>query len=70
VGYKPLRRLSPSALFENLVISELMKHRFNQGLGFNLYFWRNNTGEVVDVLIEQGEHLMSAAYGQRLLVTK
>lgn len=46
------------ALFENLVISELMKHRFNQGLGSNLYFWRNNTGEEVDVLIEQGEQLM------------
>jgi len=40
------------------VISELMKHRFNQGLASNLYFWRNNTGEEVDVLIEQGEQLM------------
>jgi predicted AAA+ superfamily ATPase len=46
------------ALFENLVISELMKNRFNQGLGSNLYFWRNSTGEEVDVLIERGEHLM------------
>jgi predicted AAA+ superfamily ATPase len=46
------------ALFENLVISELMKYRFNQGLASNLYFWRNNTGEEVDVLIEQGEQLM------------
>lgn len=46
------------ALFENLVISELMKYRFNQGLASNLYFWRNNTGEEVDVLIEQGERLM------------
>jgi predicted AAA+ superfamily ATPase len=46
------------ALFENLVISELMKHRFNQGLASNLYFWRNNTGEEVDVLIEHGEQLM------------
>jgi predicted AAA+ superfamily ATPase len=24
----------------------------------NLYFWRNNTGEEIDVLIEQGEKLM------------
>jgi hypothetical protein len=46
------------ALFENLVISELMKHRFNQGLSSNLYFWRNNTGQEVDVLIEQGEQLV------------
>lgn len=46
------------ALFENLVINELMKYRFNQGLNSNLYFWRNNTGEEVDVLIEQGEYLI------------
>jgi predicted AAA+ superfamily ATPase len=46
------------ALFENFVISELQKNRFNQGLASNLYFWRNNTGEEVDVLIEQGETLM------------
>lgn len=46
------------ALFENLVVSELMKQRFNQGLASNLYFWRNNTGDEVDVVIEQGEKLM------------
>lgn len=45
------------ALFENLVISELLKFRFNQGLSSNLYFWRNNTGEEVDVIIEEGEQL-------------
>ncbi len=45
------------ALFENFVISELMKRRYNQGLASNLYFWRNNTGDEVDVLIEQGEKL-------------
>lgn len=46
------------ALFENFVISELLKRRYNQGLASNLYFWRNNTGEEVDVVIEQGEKLM------------
>jgi predicted AAA+ superfamily ATPase len=45
------------ALFENWVISELLKHRFNQGLASNLYFWRNNTGDEVDVVIEQGDKL-------------
>lgn len=48
---------SRGALFENLVISELMKHRFNQGLAANLYFWRNNLGLEVDVLIEHGQRL-------------
>lgn len=46
------------ALFENWVISELLKRRYNEGLASNLYFWRNNTGEEVDVLLEQGEKLM------------
>jgi len=46
------------ALFENFVISELLKRRYNQGLPSNLYFWRNNTGDEVDVVIEQGEKLM------------
>ena len=46
------------ALFENFVISELQKRRYNQGLASNLYFWRNNTGEEVDVLIEHGDKLM------------
>ncbi|MDO8264317.1 MAG: DUF4143 domain-containing protein, partial [Gallionella sp.] len=41
-------------LFENFVISELLKRRYNQGLLSNLYFWRNNTGDEIDVVIEQG----------------
>lgn len=46
------------ALFENFVVCELMKRRYNQGLAANLYFWRSNTGEEIDVLIEQGDKLM------------
>lgn len=46
------------ALFENFIIGELLKRRYNQGLLSNLYFWRNNTGDDVDVVIEQGEKLM------------
>jgi uncharacterized protein len=45
------------ALFENWVISELLKARFNQGQPSNLYFWRDSTGNEVDVIIEQGEQL-------------
>lgn len=45
------------ALFENLVIGEHMKQRFNQGLASNLYFWRNNTGEEVDLVLEEGAQL-------------
>jgi predicted AAA+ superfamily ATPase len=45
------------ALFENLVIGEHLKQRFNKGLASNLYFWRNNTGEEVDLVIEEGDKL-------------
>lgn len=45
------------ALFEAFVIGELLKHRYNQGLPSNLYFWRNNMGDEVDVLVEEGSGL-------------
>lgn len=50
----PLR----GAIFENWIITELMKGRFNRLLKSNLYFWRNNTGLEVDVLAEQSGKLM------------
>lgn len=49
----PLR----GALFENWVIGELMKARFNRGQKSNLFFWRNNTGLEVDVIAEQADKL-------------
>jgi predicted AAA+ superfamily ATPase len=50
----PLR----GAVFENWVVTELMKGRFNRLQKSNLYFWRNNTGMEVDVLAEQSGKLM------------
>lgn len=40
------------ALFENLVILELMKLRKNAGLEPNLYFWRDKDGLEVDLICE------------------
>ncbi len=45
------------ALFENMVISEHLKYRFNRGLPSNQFFWRNNTGEEVDLVLEEGVQL-------------
>jgi len=42
----PLR----GALFENLIISELMKRRFNQGLDSNLYYYRDRHGYEIDII--------------------
>jgi predicted AAA+ superfamily ATPase len=41
-------------LFENLVITEALKYRFNRGKRNNLFFWRDSTGNEVDLLIEHG----------------
>ena len=42
------------SLFENLVISDLIKHKMNFGLNSNFYFWRDKLGREVDCLIESG----------------
>lgn len=49
----PLR----GALFENWVVGEFIKARYNQGLPAELYFWRDNNGLEADLIFEQGEHL-------------
>ena len=46
----PLR----GALFESWVVGELIKGRFNRALPSNLFFWRDNTGNEVDVIADQG----------------
>lgn len=46
------------ALFENLTVSELMKNRFNRGRRSNLYYWRDNAGNEVDVIIDNGMELI------------
>jgi uncharacterized protein len=49
----PLR----GALFETMVVNELMKTRFNLGLREPLHFWRDNIGTEVDVIIERGSEV-------------
>ena len=46
----PLR----GALFETLVVNELHKNRCNLGLREPLYFWRDNIGTEIDVILERG----------------
>lgn len=41
------------ALFENFVITELMKSRLNKGAKPQFYFWRDNVGNEVDLLIQE-----------------
>lgn len=46
----PLR----GALFETLVVNEMLKHRMNAGLREPLHFWRDHIGTEVDVIVERG----------------
>ncbi len=43
------------ALFETWVVTEALKWRATQGDAQPVYFWRDNIGNEVDVLLEQGQ---------------
>lgn len=42
------------ALFENLIVLDFLKKSFNSGKQNNLYFWRDNNGNEIDLLIKKG----------------
>ncbi|MFM9969411.1 MAG: ATP-binding protein [Burkholderiales bacterium] len=44
-------------LFESLLVTEWLKHRFNRAQAANVFFWRDNTGNEIDLLIEHGSKL-------------
>ncbi|MCD8536987.1 MAG: ATP-binding protein [Burkholderiaceae bacterium] len=46
------------ALFENLIILEALKTRYNAGLTPNLYFFRDNQGHEIDLLHKRGHELL------------
>lgn len=45
------------ALFENLVVTEFLKGRFNRGQQADLHFWRDSKGLEVDLLLDDGNSL-------------
>ena len=65
----PLR----GALFENFVLLELLKQRFNKGQRNNFYYWRDRTGNEIDILIDKAngaipvEIKSSATYNKSFL---
>lgn len=50
----PLR----GAIFEGMVISELLKNRTNRGAPVNLYYWRDKTGHEIDIIIDNAGKLV------------
>ncbi len=47
------------AVFETWAVAETLKHRLNQGLAPDLYFWRDNHGLEVDLMFEHRGRLHS-----------
>ena len=45
------------ALFENLMIMELLKARLNEGAEDNQYFWRDKRGNEIDLLADDAGRL-------------
>ncbi len=46
------------ALFETFVVNEFLRRRWNSGLPSNLYFWRDNVGTEIDLVMEEGARLL------------
>jgi predicted AAA+ superfamily ATPase len=46
------------AIFENMVVTELVKNFANAGLPVDLYFWRDKTGHEIDIIIEQNNNIL------------
>jgi predicted AAA+ superfamily ATPase len=55
LGLHPLR----GALFENWVVAEFIKARYNRGQAADLYFWRDSAGHEVDLLYETAQGLQA-----------
>lgn len=45
------------ALFENFVVTEHVKATWNCGNALSAYFWRDNAGHEIDLLVENGQKL-------------
>lgn len=46
------------SIFESFVVSELLKNYLNRGAEHPFYFWRDSTGNEIDILIDQGDELI------------
>lgn len=55
VSRHPLR----GNLFENLIVIETLKYRYNRGKRSNIYFWRDAKGNEIDLVIESGPDVVA-----------
>jgi len=58
------------SLFENLIVIEFLKERYNKGMSDNLYFWRNNAGNEIDIILDKGLELIPVEIKLGQTITK
>jgi len=58
------------SIFESYVISELLKNYMNRGKEHPFYFWRDSTGNEIDVLIDEGDKLLPIEIKAGQTITK
>ena len=66
VSRDPLR----GNLFENMVIVEALKYRFNQGKRSNLFFYRDSGGNEVDLLFVNGNTIFPVEIKAGMTITR
>ena len=49
---------SRGALFESLIVSETIKNTYNNGMQPSLFFWRDRSGNEIDLIIDRGISLL------------
>ncbi len=58
------------SLFENAMISEVIKNRFNQAKSQALYFWQDSNKNEIDLLEEKGDKINTFEMKYSMTVTK
>ena len=61
--------LAPAPISDFLIVSEFLKARFNAGFASNLFFWRDNVGLEVDLLLDEPEGLLPVEIKSSATVT-
>jgi predicted AAA+ superfamily ATPase len=44
-------------IFENFIISEIIKNKVNNAEELNLYFWRDQKGHEIDLIMDESDYL-------------
>jgi len=57
-------------LFENMIVMEILKQRYNKGLENNITFYRDHKGNEVDVIYNIAQHLLPIEIKSGQTVTK